>query len=103
MRCAIRVLTLIGFIDPNRSMTAIILCSIMYGTVGDVSYEHLGNSTEDELWAFFFGISTMCFLFGVQAVQPDIQANLRDKPDPKKEVWVGTRPLNCSGHVFRNR
>lgn len=68
------------------SLIAISLSAAMHGTVENVSYEPSGNSTVDQMFQFFVGISTIAFLFGVQSVQPDIQASLADKPNPKKEV-----------------
>jgi hypothetical protein len=57
------------------------------------------------MWAFFVGIATITFLFGVQSVQPDIQASLADKPEPKKEVrrlaFASQKNLNRSPEAYR--
>lgn len=50
----------------------------MYGSVADVSYG-MPSSPADCMFSFFVGLSTVSFLFGSQAIQPDIQAALKAK------------------------
>ncbi|KNC79613.1 hypothetical protein SARC_08001 [Sphaeroforma arctica JP610] len=68
------------------ALIAIVLCFVLYGSP-DISPEptYEISTGVDAMWNMFLGISTVAFLFGMQAIQPDIQNTLR-RENPTSEI-----------------
>eukprot|EP01134_Creolimax_fragrantissima_P001687 CFRG1687T1 len=55
----------------------------LYGRTDTVAGSNDASFTSDTMWEFFLGVSTVTFLFGTQALQPDIQYTLKpSSPSP---------------------